>query len=502
MESQSPPCKVPGLLSLPTELLDHIFKLFCFCFDCQSNPSTDLSAFFRDPNREYLAELRKLSLTCRRLRDIAQPILFHRAQDGLNSQHFVGALRRDPKLASSVKCLSLMSFSRGQGDHSPTAPVSFRFSIDQGAAFVHTQLQGLSSLGLNHVPADGIRCLSLVGQLKVLCINLGNNLEFLLPAALHTIEACRKKEFLPCLTSLLIRQPPALNHAALAYNMARVDVALIMLHAPKLKHLELDRAYIDIDRRLLSSMQGSFRNLTTLRLTNAPGSLFQAPGSYTLPLKIMLGKCTRLVSFSLSFPIQVNASTIDYVLRCSDLFNWLRPSQKTLRSILVMADFAATANVVTVPDGLLSGFLTLTELRLDQTRHFYLQNFTPPHHGFDYLPLEELRATAPSSLKTLHLVWRQGWLQFAAFHSFTQELAKSQFPCLQRFTVEVSPLTLLRLNLSVEGLTAISISWARAIVVMFEGSGVDVTIRTTVDTPGGQSQILAQTHRRSDTAAL
>lgn len=146
MGSQPPLHEVPGLLRLPTELLDNIFTVFCFCFDCQNTSITNLSSFFRDPNLKYLAELRKLSLTCKRLRDNAQPILFHRARDGLKSKHFVSALRRDSDLVASVKCLSLLCFSIGQGDNCRMAPVfsilnrSRRYYIRTG----HSMFYGLS----------------------------------------------------------------------------------------------------------------------------------------------------------------------------------------------------------------------------------------------------------------------------------------------------------------------------------------------------------------------
>lgn len=66
--------------------------------------------------------------------------------------------------------------------------------------------------------------------------------------------------------------------------------------------------------------------------------------------------------------------------------------------------------------------------------------------------------------------------------------------------MEVSPAAL-SVDISAEAATLFIIGWARGVVEMFEGSGVDVTIRTVLDT-SRQSQILAQTRRGSDTAAL
>lgn len=136
--------------------------------------STELWAFFRDPNLQYVAELRIACLTCKLLRNSAHPILFYRAKDGLRSRHFASALRRDPELTASVNCLVLKTFSPVVRNDRRMTPVSFSI-FNESREYIHGhQAVRLNSLGLNHTSEIGIACLSLANQFGVLCIEPHN----------------------------------------------------------------------------------------------------------------------------------------------------------------------------------------------------------------------------------------------------------------------------------------------------------------------------------------
>ncbi|AEO67909.1 uncharacterized protein THITE_117774 [Thermothielavioides terrestris NRRL 8126] len=63
----------PGLMILPVELLSEICRLLCLhCY-----AEHDAEAAFAPPKRDEQVALRSLCLTCRLLRTVAQPFLFH-----------------------------------------------------------------------------------------------------------------------------------------------------------------------------------------------------------------------------------------------------------------------------------------------------------------------------------------------------------------------------------------------------------------------------------------
>ncbi len=103
----------PGLLSLPSEIISSICSLLCFhCrVDCAVSATWDaaLRAYSDQVALAYLSRCSK------RLRDIAQPILFHWYHDLEDGDHlrqerqlenFVDTIIRNPHLAASVRALA------------------------------------------------------------------------------------------------------------------------------------------------------------------------------------------------------------------------------------------------------------------------------------------------------------------------------------------------------------------------------------------------------------
>ncbi len=170
------PRKEPGLhiLDLPAEILDHICRVLCF--HCQEKHAVIASRDILPPAFEDQKALSRFSQCSRRLREIAQPILFHwfhdgeeggiRAKEVSRLARFLRAIIGSPTLAASTQALAL--YRRGQRPEFEDTDGFFRRAVEALGGYLpylwHPRTQGLSleslqELAMASTPAMSQLCL-------------------------------------------------------------------------------------------------------------------------------------------------------------------------------------------------------------------------------------------------------------------------------------------------------------------------------------------------------
>ncbi|KAH8168475.1 hypothetical protein LIA77_11739 [Sarocladium implicatum] len=85
-----------NLLTVPTEVIDLISGSFCTCQLCNSS---DEARVYQETRRTLCA----LSATCRILRHLVQPVLYHRVHPFHGQVEFARTLVDSPRLAACVR---------------------------------------------------------------------------------------------------------------------------------------------------------------------------------------------------------------------------------------------------------------------------------------------------------------------------------------------------------------------------------------------------------------
>lgn len=354
---------------LPTEIFVEICRYFCQ--HCCSPPQRHLPTLHDKQcvRPRGCKELCALSLTCRELRGIAQPILFHRAADldVKTSRKFAKALKLRPDLQRHVHQYTLHVMQNKFGpdddwnvfaDHLPTKRVYSALEAIVQSPSSEASLDRKEKV-LYHIKSMmnfGIRIMNMLPQLEDL---------YIMPLGFWYPELWDLSDSLVQLCSAVgFRNAKRVHvHMQTRYcERAGYDaVNTIVSHLHQATYLRL-RAAESLTGTTIqpSTMSSTFANLTTLQLIKWRVCFDEDIVGYDDPtLREILRLCPKLESFKISLDTQnyyVSLDILEYVQVCKDTL------QELDFSILDPPDDAEKYHEM---ESLLARLTKLRRLRLD-----------------------------------------------------------------------------------------------------------------------------------------